>query len=80
MRQNTASATSNNYELKVQTFKNGKPEEFLETMKDFKTGIDGTGNNSVTIKINLYAQCYAGKLWVNLTSSQVRLEARTIPM
>ena len=60
MRQDPASATSNIYELKVQTFENGKPEEFLHMMKDFKIGIDGTGNTCATGKINFYAQCYAG--------------------
>ena len=29
MHQDPASATSDTYELKVQTFENGKPEEFL---------------------------------------------------
>ena len=46
MRQEPASATSETYKLKVQTFKNGKPEEFIQMMKDFKTSIDGTGTTS----------------------------------
>ena len=46
-----ASATSETYDLKLQTFENGKPEEFLQMIKDFKTGIDVTGTNSVSGKI-----------------------------
>ena len=34
MRQDPASAASKTYELKVQTFENGKPEEFLQMMKE----------------------------------------------
>ena len=41
MRRYPASAVSETYELKVQTFENGKPEEFLQIMKYFKTGTDG---------------------------------------
>ena len=51
MRQDPASTTSETYELKVQTFENGKPEEFLHMMKDFKTGIDGKATLSATRKI-----------------------------
>ena len=47
------SATSNIYELNVQTIKNGKPEEFLQMMKDFKTGIDRTETTSATEKIQI---------------------------
>ena len=80
MRQYPASTTSETYKLKVQTFEKLKLEEFLQMMKDFKTGIDGTATISATGKINFYAQWYAGGPWENLTSSQVRLEARTIPI
>ena len=45
------SATSDNYELKVQTFENGKPEEFLQMMKDFNTVSDGTGTTPAQGKI-----------------------------
>ena len=48
MRRDPTSATSDTYELKVQTFENGKPEEFLKMMKDFKTETDGTGTTSAT--------------------------------
>ena len=34
---------SKNYELKVPTFENGIPEEFLHMMKDFNIATDGTG-------------------------------------
>ena len=45
------SGTSKTYKLKVQIFENGKPEEFLQTMKDLKTGIDRTGTTPATRKI-----------------------------
>ena len=51
MSQDPASATSETYELKVQKSKNGKPEEFLQMMKDFKNGIDSTGTTSASGKI-----------------------------
>ena len=50
MRQDLASATSNTYELKVQTLENGKPEEFLKMMKEFKTTTDRTGTTPATSK------------------------------
>ena len=56
MRQYPASTTSETYKLKVQTFEKLKLEEFLQMMKDFKTGIDGTATISATGKINFYAQ------------------------
>ena len=46
MCQDPVSATSDHYKLKLQTFENGKPEELLQVMKDFKTGFDGTGTSS----------------------------------
>ena len=51
MRQDLTSTTSDTYELKFQTFENVKPEYFLQMMKDFKTGIDGTATTSATRKI-----------------------------
>ena len=50
MRREPASATSKTYELKVQTFENGIPEDFLQTTKGFKTAVDGTGTTSATGK------------------------------
>ena len=52
MHQDPASATSDTYKLKVQTFENGKPEEFLQ-MINFKTAVDRTGNTSTTVTIHL---------------------------
>ena len=57
------SSTSDTYKLKVQTFGNGKPEEFLHMMKDFKTAIDGTVTTPDTKKIHSYVRCYAGNLY-----------------
>ena len=54
MRQYPASAIYDTYELKVQMFENGKPEEFLQMMKDFKTATDRRGTTSATRKINSY--------------------------
>ena len=62
MRRDPASTASNTYELKIQTFENGKPEEFLQIMKYFKTATDGMGTTSAAGKINSYVQCYVGKL------------------
>ena len=61
MRQYSASVTSNTYELKVQTYKNGKPEEFLQMMKDFKTTTDGIGTNSATGKIQFLRTMLCGE-------------------
>ena len=46
--QDTESVTSKNYKLKVLMSKNGKPEDFLQTIKDFKTTTDGTEPTSAT--------------------------------
>ena len=48
MRRCPASATCGTYELKFPTLENVKPEEFLQMMKDFKTGTDRTGTTSTT--------------------------------
>ena len=61
MRQYMASDTSDTYNLKVRTFKNGKLEEFLQMIKDFKTGIDGTGNTSTTVKIQFLRKMLRGE-------------------
>ena len=46
MCQYPASAAFETYKLKVQTFENGKPEDFHQKIQDFKTGTDGTGTTS----------------------------------
>ena len=51
MRQDPASSTSEMYELKIVMFKIGKPEELLQTTKNFRTAIDGTGNTTAARKI-----------------------------
>ena len=51
MRRDPAPATFDTYELKVPTFENGKPEESLQMIKDFKTATDGTETTSTTRKI-----------------------------
>ena len=60
MCQDLASATYDIYELKSQTFKNGKPEEFLQMMKDFKTATDGTGTTYATRKIQFLCTMFHG--------------------
>ena len=75
MCQDPVSATSDTYELKVQTFKNGKPEEFLQMMKNFKNGIDGTGTTSASGKIQFLRTMLRGEDLDNLMSSRIRLEA-----
>ena len=52
MRQDTESALSQTYELKIAMFENGKPEELIKTMNNFKTAINGTGTTSVSGKTN----------------------------
>ena len=47
MRQYPASSTSETYNLKIVTFENGKPEEFLALIKKLMTAIDRTGNTSM---------------------------------
>ena len=42
MRQNPSNVTSETYELKIVTFENGQPEEFLQLMKNFKRAVDRT--------------------------------------
>ena len=49
---NPASATSETYKLSIYTFENGKPEEFLALVENFKTAIDGTGTRSVPVWVN----------------------------
>ena len=60
--QDTESVTSKNYKLKVLMSKNGKPEDFLQMMKEFKTATDGTGTTYATVKPTSYVLCYAGRL------------------
>ena len=38
--------------MKISTFKNGKPEEFLVLTNNFKSEIDGTGTTSAPGRIN----------------------------
>ena len=49
------------YELKIETFEHGQPEEFLALMKNFKTAIDGTGNKSAAVKINYLCNLLHGE-------------------
>ena len=44
------STTSKTYNIELATFKNGKPEELIQTTKDFKTKIYGIGTTSDTRK------------------------------
>ena len=68
-----ASATSKTYELKVQTFENGKPEEFLQMTKDFKNATDGTGTTSATGRIQFLRTMLRGEALreFDVISSQV---------
>ena len=52
MSRNPASYTSKTYELKIDTFKKGRPEELLKIMNNFNTSIDGTGTISAYGRIN----------------------------
>ena len=52
MRWNPKLSASEMYKLKISTFKNGKPEEFLALMNNFKNAIDRTGTTSMSGSIN----------------------------
>ena len=52
MRQKLYSSTSETYKLKMTTFENEQPEDFLMLMNNFKTAIEGTGTISVAGRIN----------------------------
>ena len=51
MRQNPSDSDPETYKLKIATFENGQPDEFLLLMKNFKTAIYGTGTTSAAGKI-----------------------------
>ena len=48
MRWDPESTMSESYNLKISMLKNGKPEELLKIMKNFKTAIDRKGSATVT--------------------------------
>ena len=52
MRWDPTPATSNICDLKIATLKNGKLEDFLKMMKNFKTAIDREGTTTATGRIN----------------------------
>ena len=54
-------ATSKTYELKVSTFENGKPEEFLKMMKKFNTAIGGTEATTTAQKTNYIRTLLGGE-------------------
>ena len=55
------SATSDTYKLEFYTFENGKPEEFLQGIKDFKTETDWTGTTSTARKIQFLRAMLCGE-------------------
>ena len=52
MCQNPSAADSETYEINIDAFKNGQPENFLALLNKSKTIIDGTGTTSVEGYIN----------------------------
>ena len=52
MRRNLSAPDSETYKLKIATFENVQPEEFLVTMKNLKTTIEKKGNKLVAGRIN----------------------------
>ena len=52
MRKNPESAVAETYKLKMATFKNIQPEEFLTLMRNFNIVINGMGNITVASRIN----------------------------
>ena len=61
MRQDPASDTFKTYNIKAQTFKHFKPEDFLQMMKDFKTATDRTKTTSSTGKIQFLHTILCGE-------------------
>ena len=57
---------SKTYEVKVPTFANGKPEYFLQMMKEFKTATNGTGTTSATGKSHFLRTVLHGKSLIEL--------------
>ena len=68
-----ASATSETYNMKVPAFKNGKPEDFLQIIKDFKTATDGTGYTPTTGKIQFLSTMLYKEALENSSFQQVKL-------
>ena len=61
MRQNPSDIASKTNKLKIVTFENSQPEEFLQIMKKFKIVVDGTGTTTVAGKINYLRNLLRGK-------------------
>ena len=61
MHQDPTSSRSETYKLKIAIFENGKIEESLNMVKNFKTAINGTGNTSADRKINYLRTLLSGK-------------------
>ena len=52
MRQKPSDVASKKYKLKIVTFKQGQPEEWMEITKKFKIVVDETGTTTAAGKIN----------------------------
>ena len=65
MRWNPVSATSETYELNVSMFRSGKPEEFLNIMKNLKNAINGNRTTASAGKSLIYLPYYVENLYVN---------------
>ena len=67
MRQDPESVMSETYDLKIDTFENGKPEELLALTKNFKTAIDRPGTKFETGRNSYVCTMLHGNLYENLT-------------
>ena len=52
MRRNPSSAASEKYNVNMNTFNDGQPEEFLSLLINFNTTTDGTGSTTPSCHIN----------------------------
>ena len=61
MRQNQSDADSETYKIKIGTFENGQPEEFLQIMNNFKRAVDRKGTTTTAGKINYLRNILSGE-------------------
>ena len=71
---------SETYEMNIDTFENGKPEELFALTKNFKNGIDGTGIHPLPGVITIYAPCHVENIYKNLTSWRVKSVTQKTPI
>ena len=61
MQRNPSSATSETYNVNMNTFDDDQPEEFLSLLRNFKITTDGTGTTTTSVRINYLRTMLCGK-------------------